>query len=183
MLKKLEKLGTVFDRAVEGRARKAASLHGRRSFLSKIGTALIGTALVPMLPFDRFNGAQAASMKNRQDTDPKACDYWRYCAIDGPLCACCGGGPSTCPPGTEASKVSWIGTCQNPTDQRHYLVSYNDCCGKVACTRCNCSNSERDRPDYRMGRNGDVWWCMANNGKDFQCTVSVVVGLADQPSK
>src|SRR5262245_49449935 len=69
MLKKFEKLKTVFDGAVEKRARRDAGTHGRRSFLSKVGTALVGTALVPMLPFDRFNEAQAGSMKSRQDTD------------------------------------------------------------------------------------------------------------------
>lgn len=183
MLNKFEKLRIVFDGAVERQARKDASSHGRRSFLSKIGTALIGTAVVPMLPFDRFNEARAGSMKTRQDVDQNACDYWRYCALDGQLCSCCGGGPSICPPGTEASKVSWIGTCENPTDKRHYLVSYNDCCGKAPCDECDCNNHERDMPGYRMGRNSGVHWCMANNSARAQCTVAVIVGLADQPAK
>ncbi len=37
-----------------------------------------------------------------------------------------------CPPGTEMSLVTWIGTCQNPADGKHYAISYNDCCGKSA---------------------------------------------------
>lgn len=184
MLEELAKLGIVFDRAVERQARKNASIHGRRSFLSKVGTALVGTAVVPMLPFDRSNEARAAAMKNHQDTDPKACDYWRYCALSGQPCSCCGGSPTACPPGTEGSKVSWIGTCENPTDKRHYLVSYNDCCGKTPCNQCNCHNTERDKPGYRMGRNSGIHWCMANdNGSFTHCTVAVVVGLADQPSR
>ena len=51
MLEQLEKLQFALDRAVERRARKEASSYGRRSFLSKVGAALVGTALVPMLPF------------------------------------------------------------------------------------------------------------------------------------
>src|ERR1700704_808014 len=148
MLDKLEKLQMVFDRAVERRARKDASTYGRRSFLCRVGAVMAGTTLLPMLPFDRFNEALAASIKDRQDSDPNACDYWRYCALSGQLCSCCGGGPAACPPGTEPSKVSWIGTCRNPTDQRHYLVSYNDCCGKLPCNQCNCHNTERDMPGY-----------------------------------
>ena len=59
-----------------------------------------------------------------------SCDYWRHCAIDGFLCACCGGSQSTCPPGTEMSPVTWIGTCRNPGDGKDYMISYNDCCGR-----------------------------------------------------
>ncbi len=184
MLGKLAKLETAFDRTVEKNARTHAIVHGRRSFLAKIGTALIGSAVLPMLPFDRSNEARAAAMKNHQDTDPKACDYWRYCALSGQPCSCCGGSPTACPPGTEGSKVSWIGTCENPTDKRHYLVSYNDCCGKTPCNQCNCHNTERDKPGYRMGRNSGIHWCMANdNGSFTHCTVAVIVGLADQPSQ
>ena len=183
MLEQLEKLQLSLDRAVERRARKEASSYGRRSFLSKVGAALVGTALVPMLPFDRFNEARAGSIKNRQDTDPNACDYWRYCALTGQPCSCCGGGPTTCPPGTEPSKVSWIGTCENPTDQRQYLVSYNDCCGKIPCNQCNCANNEHDMPGYRMGRNSGVSWCMANNSNLAQCTVAVIVGRAEPATK
>jgi methylamine dehydrogenase light chain len=184
MLKELEKLNSLLDRAVERQVRKVASVHGRRSFLSKMGAALVGTAVVPMLPFDRFSEANAAAMKGYQDTDQNACDYWRYCALSGPLCSCCGGGPSACPPGTEISKVSWIGTCENPTDKRHYLVSYNDCCGKIGCNQCRCHNTERDKPGYRMGRNSAIHWCMANDNSSFaQCTVALIVGLADQASQ
>jgi len=184
MFKKLEQLQSLLDHAVENRARKDANVHGRRSFLCKVGAALVGTAVVPMLPFDRSNEARAAAPRGRQDNDPNACDYWRYCSLSGQPCACCGGGPSACPPGTEPSKVSWIGTCQNPTDQRHYLVSYADCCGKLPCKQCNCHNTEGDMPGYRMGRNSGIHWCMANNSSSFaMCTVAVIVGLADEAAK
>ncbi len=29
---------------------------------------------------------------NAQTKDETKCDYWRYCGVDGNLCACCGGG-------------------------------------------------------------------------------------------
>jgi len=179
MFKILEKVTLAIDHAFEKRARRQASMHGRRSVLSKLGSALVGAAVVPMLPFDRFGEAHAAAMTGRQDNDPEACDYWRYCALSGRLCSCCGGSPSICPPGTATSKVSWIGTCENPADKRNYLVSYNDCCGKGSCDRCRCTNHERDKPGYRMGLNSGISWCMANNESTVHCTVAAIVGLAE----
>ena len=78
--------------------------------------------------------------------DPTSCDYWRYCAVDGFLCSCCGGTANSCPPGTEQSPITWIGTCQNPVDGIDYIVSYNDCCGKSSCGNCLCQRNEGDRP-------------------------------------
>ena len=49
-----------------------------------------------------------------------------------------------CPPGTDMSPVTWIGTCHNPSDGKDYVISYNDCCGKSSCGRCFCNRNERD---------------------------------------
>ena len=84
--------------------------------------------------------------------DPLSCDYWRHCAIDGYLCGCCGGSVNSCPPGTEISPVSWIGTCTNPVDGNNYVISYNDCCGKSTCGRCFCNTNEGDKPVYIPSR-------------------------------
>ncbi len=170
---------TLIDRFTERRVREVAHVHGRRSFVTRLGTALVGGALLPMLPFDRsgqFGNAQAASPDKSQD--PTQCEYWRYCAFDGFLCTCCGGSLTQCPPGTEASKVSWVGTCLNPQDKRHYLVSYNDCCGKGSCGECLCNNNERERPGYRLGVHNDINWCMANTNSMFHCTTALIVGVA-----
>ena len=56
--------------------------------------------------------AQEPSLK--EIGDPKTCEYWRYCALGGTLCACCGGTHKSCPPGAEASPITWVGTCRNP---------------------------------------------------------------------
>jgi len=171
------------DRFTEQQVRAVAHQHGRRSFVTRLGTALVGGALLPMLPFDRsgqFMSAQAAQSNAKLDKsqDPTQCEYWRYCAFDGFLCTCCGGSLTQCPPGTEASKVSWVGTCLNPQDGRHYLVSYNDCCGKGSCGECLCNNNERERPGYRLGVHNDINWCMANTSSMFHCTTSLIVGVA-----
>ena len=173
------------DRRAESALRATAHRHGRRSLLGKLGVALVGPALLPMLPFDRsgsFGSTQAATgaakAKLAKAEDPTQCEYWRYCAFDGYLCTCCGGTLTQCPPGTEASKVSWVGTCLNPKDQRQYLVSYNDCCGKGSCGECLCNNNERERPGYRLGVHNDINWCMANTSSMFHCTTSVIVGVA-----
>jgi methylamine dehydrogenase light chain len=170
------------DRLTEHSVRQVAHSHGRRSLLGRLGVALAGSALLPMLPFDRsgqFGGAHAAEKAATDPSnDPMKCEYWRYCAFDGNLCSCCGGSLTQCPPGTEASKVSWVGTCMNPADGRSYLVSYNDCCGKGSCGECLCNNNERERPGYRMGVHNDINWCMANTSSMFHCTTSVIVGVA-----
>ncbi len=164
------------DAFAERRVRHSAQLSGRRSALARIGTWMVAGAALPMLPFDRSGGAAHAALTT--SNDPMACDYWRNCALDGFLCNCCGGSLTQCPPGSEVSKVTWVGTCQNPTDGKAYLVSYNDCCGKVACGRCLCNFNERERPAYRMGVHNDINWCMANTQTMYHCTVSAIVGTA-----
>jgi len=173
------------DRAAEARLRRVAHRHGRRSLLARVGMGLVGGALLPMLPFDRsgsLNAARAAEPAKAppkpDPNDPLKCEYWRYCAFDGYLCTCCGGSLTQCPPGTEASKVSWVGTCRNPNDGRQYLVSYNDCCGKSSCGQCLCNNNGRERPGDRLGVHNDINWCMANTSPMFHCTTSIVVGVA-----
>ncbi len=164
------------DRFAERRVRQAAQLSGRRSALAKLGSVMVGTAFaLPMLPFDRSGKAHAAGPAGLDD---QACDYWRNCALDGFLCTCCGGGVASCPPGSEVSKVTWVGTCANPKDGHNYLVSYNDCCGKTACGRCLCNYNDRERPGYRMGVHNDINWCMANTQTMYHCTISAIVGTA-----
>jgi len=167
------------DRGMEEGARRVAQRTSRRSFLTKTGAAMLGGSLLPMLPFDRNFGMAYAQEGASPDGDQTDCEYWRYCALDGNLCNSCGGTLTQCPPGAEASKVSWVGTCTNPNDGKDYLVSYNDCCGKASCSGSFCFTSEGERPGYRMGLYNDINWCMANESKGYHCTVAVLVGLAD----
>lgn len=180
----LETLAKWFDRAAERQARHTAQRVSRRSVISTLGRAMVGALAVPLLPFDRSSEAYGAEPKKgefKNTTDDEACDYWRYCALSGTLCTCCGGSVTSCPPGAEVSKVTWVGTCQNPTDGKHYLVSYNDCCGKVACGQCPCSNHQRERPGYKMGLHNGINWCMANDRNAYHCTVAALVGIAENP--
>ena len=137
---------------------------------------LVGATALPMLPFDRSGGRAHAA----EDPTDTACEYWRYCALDVFLCTCCGGSLTSCPPGAEPSKVSWVGTCQNPKDSKAYLITYNDCCGKTSCGRCVCNFNMRERPGYRMGVHNDINWCMADSESQmYHCTVAAVVGISD----
>ena len=72
----------------------------------------------------------------------------------------------------------YIITHQSQTECNTTLVSYNDCCGKVACGRYLCNFNERERPGYRMGVHNDINWCMANTQTMYHCTVSAIVGTA-----
>lgn len=173
-----DKIITWMDRATEAGVRNVAQTTGRRSFLAKAGLGLVGATLLPVLPFDRSGSGMAHAAG--QASDEYACDYWRYCALDGNLCNSCGGTLTQCPPGSEVSKVSWVGTCTNPSDGKAYLVSYNDCCGRSECDNSPfCNSNEGERPGYRMGLHNDINWCMANASQGYHCTVAALVGLAE----
>ena len=180
----------VFDTITEKLARRLARGTSRRSSLAWVGGVLTGAAVFPVLPISRAaaapHGAGAArppmSTGNPQDPgDPSACDYWRYCAIDGFICACCGGTASSCPPGTEMSPITWIGTCTNPADGRAYVISYNDCCGTSSCGQCLCNRNEGDRPQVRPQSNNDYNWCLGTESSVYHCSVAAIVGVAEKP--
>ncbi len=172
------------DAFFERKARSVAQRHGRRSALGMIGKAMLGAAAVPLLPVDRSYAASASAAhgkaKGAAVSDETSCDYWKYCAIDGFLCSCCGGSSSSCPPGSTPSPITWIGTCMNPNDGRNYIVSYNDCCGSSPCGHCMCNRNERERPSYKMSVNNDVNWCMANKPSTYVCSVSYIMGVQEQ---
>jgi methylamine dehydrogenase light chain len=171
------------DSWTEQSTRRIARGTSRRSVLAAIGSALVGAAPWPLLPVAR---GEPAPVKPAPDTqganvnNPESCDYWRHCAIDGFACACCGGSQSTCPPGTEMSPVTWVGTCHNPADRRDYIVSYNDCCGKSACGRCECNRNERDTPLYIPFQSNDYNWCSGNSKANlpYHCSTARIVGTA-----
>jgi methylamine dehydrogenase light chain len=172
---------TWLDLCFERNARQLAHCVSRRSALIRIGQILVGTAFVlPVLPFDRTARAAETPAPEKNTTEDTQCEYWRYCAIDGFLCTCCGGSISSCPPGTEPSTVTWIGTCHNPSDGHDYLISYNDCCGVTSCGRCLCNGNAGERPGYRMGKHNDVNWCMANQNVSYHCSTAVLVGVAEK---
>jgi len=169
----------TLDQLFERSTRSLAQRTSRRSLLASLGQLLTGAALLPLLPVDRASRASAAEAKPRPDS-PEDCQYWKYCAIDGFLCSCCGGTSASCPPGTAPSPISWIGTCHNAADGRDYIVSYNDCCGKSTCGTCDCVRNEGEKPIYRPSRNNDLNWCMANADVNYHCTVSVILGVAEK---
>lgn len=171
---------TWLDQWFERSTRDVVRRTSRRSALAKMGAVLVGASALPLLPIAR--GAEQAKPSGSQDEDPgdpASCEYWRHCAVDGFLCSCCGGTKSTCPPGTEPSPITWIGTCHNPGDGRDYLISYNDCCGKGSCGRCACNRNENDKPLYVPFLSNDYNWCVGSKSDvPYNCSVSRIVGLA-----
>ena len=188
------------DSIAEGTTRAVAKRTSRRGFLGSLGAFLVGSAALPLLPVAR-GGAQAAespaaagakasagkedaakagSGKPDNSQDPTSCEYWRHCAIDGYLCGCCGGSQNACPPGTEQSAVTWVGTCHNPADGRDYVVSYNDCCGKSTCGRCLCNRNERDTPLYAPFESNDYNWCSGSSKANipYHCSTARIVAVA-----
>ncbi|MDA5195052.1 methylamine dehydrogenase (amicyanin) light chain [Alphaproteobacteria bacterium LMG 31809] len=169
------------ERMFRGLARRTS----RRNMFTLIGGAVTGAAAIPLLPVARASastnsyGLTPETTGNVQDPgDPTTCEYWRYCAIDGFLCSCCGGTVNACPPGTEMSPITWIGTCHNPADNRNYIISYNDCCGKSSCGRCVCNRNEGDRPVVRPQSNNDIDWCLGTASSVYNCSTAVLIGVA-----
>ncbi len=181
-----------FDKFAEKMTRGVARKTSRRSLLTWLGGAITGAAVIPVLPVSRAMAAGTGGhsgtagippqiSSNPQDPgDNTQCDYWRYCAIDGFLCSCCGGKVNVCPPGTEMSPITWIGTCNNPADGRAYIISYNDCCGKSSCGRCLCNRNEGDRPIVRPQANNDVNWCLGTESSVYSCSTAVILGVASE---
>ncbi|WP_440995819.1 methylamine dehydrogenase light chain [Arhodomonas sp. SL1] len=170
------------DDLIERYSRGTVNRGSRRSFLRRMGAVMVGGAALPLLPVDRIAAATSGNGDGMAGDpgDPTSCDYWRYCGVDGFLCACCGGSASTCPPGSEPSLVTWVGTCRNPADGRNYIISYNDCCGQGTCNRCVCTRNERETPTYDIRRDNDTNWCLAAKSMSYHCSTAVVVGLADE---
>ena len=181
------------DSLTECSARALAKRTSRRGFIGSLGAILVGVSTIPLLPVARGASPPGTSGpptgkapggpaddKAKHVNDPTSCDYWRHCAIDGYLCGCCGGSENSCPPGTEMSAITWVGTCHNPADGRDYVVSYNDCCGKSTCGRCLCNRNERDTPLYVPFQSNDYNWC-SGSGKTnipYHCSTARIVSVA-----
>lgn len=163
---------------VERLARALARRSSRRGFLARLGVLLVGAQAIPLLPVARgAHAAAPAADENEDPSDPRSCSYWRYCGLDGTLCACCGGTHTSCPPGTVPGVLHWIGTCRNPADGRDYLISYVDCCGASTCTRCPCSRNEDAKPIYSASKSNDINWCTGAPGSFVpSCTTALVLG-------
>lgn len=174
------------DRLAERLSRDLARRTSRRSLLTRLGALLVASPVFPLLPVARALAQPPGRglsdfERNAQTKDDKRCDYWRYCAIDGWLCSCCGGGVHTCPPGSEPSPTAWIGTCLNPDDGRSYLIAYRDCCGKGLCTTgegCRCNATDRELPVYRAQSDNDILWCFGTTSMSYHCSTSALIGPA-----
>ncbi len=180
-----------FDKLAEKSTRMLAQRTARRGLLGKLAATMVGVAALPLLPVARAASGNSEapsgypgvspqdSMSVSEIGDPASCDYWRYCGIGGPLCACCGGSANACPPGTEMSPLSWVGTCLNPADGKKYIISYNDCCGKPTCKRCFCSpHNPNDRPVVWPQSSNNYLWCLGTKESSFTCSTANVLGLA-----
>lgn len=174
----------TIDNLGERVVRALASGTSRRGFMSRLGLALVAAPAFPLLPVARGAEGKSGGVANTafarkaQTGDDKQCDYWRYCAIDGALCTCCGGGVHSCPPGSTPSTTTWIGTCLNPDDKQTYLIAYYDCCGPTYCGQCTCDNTDRATPIYRPQGNNEIIWCFGTPSMAYHCSTAALVGLA-----
>ncbi len=171
-----DRLFTRFSRFVARRT-------SRRNLLTLLGATLVGVAGFPVLPVARAGTGETAGRGSGAGStatqDPNQCEYWRNCGMDGFLCGCCGGTSTSCPPGTEMAKTTWIGTCRDPSDGKDYIIAYNDCCGKSTCNRCMCSRNEGDRPIYYPAKSNNINWCASATTNVYHCTTTILLGMAE----
>jgi methylamine dehydrogenase light chain len=78
------------------------------------------------------------------------------------------------------SPITWIGTCRNPADNKDYIISYNDCCGKHICGLCFCHRNEGDKPVYFAPRSNDINWCFGTESVVYNCSTAIVVDVATE---
>jgi methylamine dehydrogenase light chain len=174
-----------FDKISEKATRRLAGHTSRRSFISKLGAVLVAAPVFPLLPVHRARaqgkpqGKPSEFAALAQTKDPGQCNYWRYCAIDGFLCTCCGGGVHSCPAGSTPSPTSWVGTCLNPENGKSYLLAYRDCCGVGGCGQCFCRGTDRETPVYRPQGNNDIIWCFGTSSMEYHCSTAALVGPAE----
>jgi len=174
-----------FDKISEKATRRLAGHTSRRSFISKLGAVLVAAPVFPLLPVHRARaqgkpqGKPSEFAALAQTKDPEKCNYWRYCAIDGFLCTCCGGGVHSCPAGSTPSPTSWVGTCLNPENGKSYLLAYRDCCGVGGCGQCFCTGTDRETPVYRPQGNNDIIWCFGTSSMEYHCSTAALVGPAE----
>lgn len=169
----------LIDLWVEQYSRAIAQRVSRRHLLARFAVLLVGGAVLPVLPVARGQDQPAPPVDpdpNTPEGDPQDCNYWRYCAIGGYLCGACGGTHNACPPGTEMSLITWIGTCRNPADGIDYLISYNDCCGKSTCNRSLCGRSEGEKPLYFPAKSQHINWCVGATANVYHCTTANAIG-------
>lgn len=186
-------IASWFDGAAHRATAGLARHTSRRGFLGRLGAMLAGAAAVPLLPVSRAFGAEDEGAESQAPEpaadgiveygDPRSCEYWRYCALGGSLCSCCGGSMSSCPPGAEPSPITWVGTCRNPVDDTEYLISYNDCCGKAYCPRCSCHRTEGAKPSYFPSKSSNVLWCFGVESNAYHCTMAAVIGAAPEAAE
>ena len=68
----------------------------------------------------------------------------------------------------------------NPADNKNYIISYNDCCGKDVCGRCLCNRNEGDRPAYIPQKSNDINWCAGASSQIYHCSTALIIGLAEE---
>lgn len=174
------------DKAGERLLRKLAGHSSRRGMLARLGAVIVAAPVLPLLPVSRAEAAKpdrsvegkTLFARTSQTKDDTKCDYWRYCAISGSLCSCCGGGVSTCPAGSQASPVSWVGTCINPADGKAYMIAYRDCCGLPGCGQCSCKGTDRETPIYVPQLNNSTIWCFGTDSMQYHCSTAALISPA-----
>ena len=78
------------------------------------------------------------------------------------------------------SPITWVGTCLNPGDNKHYIISYNDCCGKSGCGRCGCVRNEGDKPMYLPQASNNINWCAGGSADIiYNCSTAIIIGVDD----
>ncbi len=145
------------DRAIERALRGFGQSVSRRSFLSKLGAAVLGGVGVAfgtmVLPIDRTT-AEATH----------TCSSWYHCGLYGRACGCCNGYKlCKCPDGAWPGNY-WAYNCCKPSTGQLWRIAYVDCCN-TSCSCTWCQNHPQPQP---------YWDCSATS---YACTTPCLVSV------
>ena len=190
--------GAPPQRRVSGRLSERTSRRSVLSQMAKWTMGVSGIAVVGALPVTRDPQAMAQAapaaggarvtpfgagddlLPTYDGKDPTACNYWRWCNMDGYPCpACAGGGVSTCAPGSRPGAEYWVGCCTHPENGKTYLIAYYDCCGAPGCASTFCGEPDAQAVMYNPVAGSfdqEIIWCVSDESQSYTCTLAQIIG-------
>ena len=165
------------DRLSERRVRKVAQSTSRRSAVAKLGSMLVGGAILPMLPFDRSLAppSMATWREEWRSAELRLLAQLRHRWLPVRVLR---RNVTACPPGTEISRspgsapaaTRWT---RGTTSSRTTTAAERAAAAAAAATATRATDPCLTRPPRATTSN----WCHGTSNNVYNCSMAVVIGL------